>query len=168
MITIEPLTHAVLAETIQLACSIFPHDDPQKIAKILTNVLAPESLEQRLAEHGYASGESWVAIENKTVIGFTGYYVLQRDIHEAIWLNWYGVAPGARGKQLGLKLLEMIITEAKRLNKKYLRLFTSSEYDEEKRAQEIYKKRGFVEFDGRGFYTSLPPNILYLQLDLRS
>ncbi len=168
MITIKPLTHTTLATTIELACSIFPHDDPEKIALSLTSNLVPETFEQRMAKYGAANVKFWVALENKKVVGFVGYYVLQTDFHEAAWLSWYGVAPNARGRGLGLRLLEMVIREVKALGKTYLRLYTSAEFVEEKRAQEIYKKRGFVTFDGHDLNRKLklPANILYFQLAL--
>ena len=94
--------------------------------------------------YGYMDfSKYWVALDaDGKICGTTGLYSKKSDIHEAIWLSWFCVAPGMRGRGLGKRLLEFSVEEARRLNKKYLRLYTSDDPGEAE-AQFLYEKYGF-------------------------
>ncbi len=107
----------------------------------------------------------WVATnEMKEVLGTTGLYSYTKDRHEALWLAWFCVAPEARGKGIGKKLLSFSITEARKASVRYLRLYTSDDPNE-RDAQFLYEKFGLKE-TGRQrklFYTKI-----YRELSLRT
>ena len=97
----------------------------------------------------------WVALdENDNICGTTGIYSVNKDVHEAIWLSWFCVAPEMRGKGVGKLLLEFSIDIAKGLGKKYLRLYTSDDPNEAA-AQGLYDKYGFdiVSKKNKGTHT---------------
>jgi GNAT superfamily N-acetyltransferase len=85
----------------------------------------------------------WVATDGETrhVLGTTGLYVYNRDTSEAVWLAWFCVAPAARGHGIGSRLLDFSIDEARRTNRRYLRLYTSDD-EREAAAQPLYESRG--------------------------
>jgi ribosomal protein S18 acetylase RimI-like enzyme len=85
----------------------------------------------------------WVAVnEQADVCGATGLYTLTKDKDEAVWLLWFCVDPNNRRKGIGKELIEFTISKAKEFNKKYFRLHTSSDLNEEA-AQKLYEKYGF-------------------------
>ena len=99
----------------------------------------------------------WVAIdENNNVVGTTGIYTYVKDENEAIWLAWFCVAPEQRGKGIGKQLMEHSINMAKGFNKKYFRLYTSSDPNEAA-AQNLYEKYGFkvIKKEKKLFFTKI-------------
>lgn len=99
----------------------------------------------------------WVAVdENSNVVGTTGIYSYVKDKEDAIWLAWFCVDPEQRGKGIGKKLIEFSLDVAKNYNKKYFRLYTSSDPNEAA-AQYLYEKYGFkvVKKEKRLFYTKV-------------
>ncbi|MBU5591843.1 GNAT family N-acetyltransferase [Clostridium sp. MSJ-4] len=75
---------------------------------------------------GYAY---WIVYENETAIGISGIYTVEAD-RDSVWLSWYGVLPKWRSKGFGRKILLESIERATSLNQfKYLRLYTSEEYN---------------------------------------
>jgi hypothetical protein len=62
-------------------------------------------------------------------------------------------------------LLETAITHIKKSGKHYIRLFTS-EIPEEKNAQRLYGKKGFIHFREPKFDVASQTKHLYLQLKL--
>ena len=78
------------------------------------------------------------------MLGTVGHYRLVQDYREALWLSWFCVAPEARGKGIGKRLLDHAINEARRKGAWYLRLYTGSDPDEA-RAQLLYESRGLRE-----------------------
>jgi ribosomal protein S18 acetylase RimI-like enzyme len=97
----------------------------------------------------------WVALDSeKNVLGTTGIYTYSKDENEAVWLAWFCVDPEQRGKGIGKLLIEYSINKAKKLNKKYFRLYTSTDPNEAA-AQNLYEKYGFkiVKEEKKYFYT---------------
>ena len=80
--------------------------------------------------------------ENGEVCGTTGFYSYTKDKHEAVWLAWFCVDPKFRGKGIGKKLIEYSIDEARKYNKKFFRLYTSTDPNEAS-AQNLYEKYDF-------------------------
>ena len=82
--------------------------------------------------------------ENGDVCGTTGLYQYTKDRNDAVWLAWFCVHPDQRGRGTGKQLIEYSINEARKLKKKYFRLYTSTDPNEAA-AQILYEKYGFME-----------------------
>ena len=100
----------------------------------------------------------WGAIDQQTgtLLGTTGLYQYIHDATEAVWLAWFCVAPEARRRGIGSRLLDFSIEEAKRTGRKYLRLYTSDRSGEAA-AQILYESRGLevVAKKRRLFHTTI-------------
>lgn len=173
--SISPLSEETLEEAIALVVDVFDEapgglDDPRKW---LPASLHPEKYPQYFEHDQVMVPRYWVAQEpmSRKVIGVSGLFSMSHDAEEAAWLAWYCVHPDFRGKKVGSRLLDLSIEEARKLGKKYLRLYTSNS-PIEKTAQDVYEKRGLklVEFEGIEDRSS-PDNIdkvtvLYRQMEL--
>jgi len=80
--------------------------------------------------------------ESTEVIAVTGLYSCRKDASEAVWLDWFCVAPEERGAGIGSGLLDFSIEKARETGRKYLRLYTS-DHPNEAVAQYLYEKKGF-------------------------
>ncbi len=100
----------------------------------------------------------WIALDNvsERVLGTTGLYAYTRDATDAVWLAWFCVAPEARRKGLGSRLLDFSIVEAQKTGRRYLRLYTSDD-QREAAAQQLYDSRGLriVGKKRRWFHTEI-------------
>lgn len=84
----------------------------------------------------------WVLKQSNKFVGLTGLYEYIRGI-DIVWLGWFGIMPDERRKGYGEYLLAWTIEEAQRMEKKRLRLYTSTDHPE---AQFLYEKLGFKVF----------------------
>jgi RimJ/RimL family protein N-acetyltransferase len=82
--------------------------------------------------------------ETGAVLGTTGLYQYKRDAQEAVWVGWFCVDPKARGKGIGQKLIDHTICLAVQAGFRRVRLYTSTDPNEEA-AQRLYEKNGFKE-----------------------
>lgn len=164
-ILIKPLEKKYLVDAIKLGQQVFCNDDPARIASSLGNSLNPDK-EETLKNLMAASIQYWIALEKHRVVGCGGYYIMLEDMDEASWLGWFFVDPEYRGKKIGLQLLEIVINDVKKTGKHYLRLYSSQNDPLEKRAQQIYKRRGFVSFREPAYNPFQKEVVTYLQLDL--
>ena len=78
------------------------------------------------------------------VIGKTGLYRYRKDATEALWVAWFCVAPETRGMGVGQKLIEHTVQLAITKGYQKLRLYTTTDPNEEA-AQRLYEKNGFQE-----------------------
>jgi len=105
----------------------------------------------------------WGAIDNQTgtLLGTTGLYLYTRDATEAVWLAWFCVAPEARRRGIGSRLLDFSIAEARRTGRRYLRLYTSDD-PREADAQRLYESHGLriVRKQKRLFHTKIYRELL--------
>ena len=166
VIVIEPLKKEYLTETIALGKEVFVNDEPDKIALAIEKSLNPAK-EEMLKIYGGASIQYWIAKENRRVAGAIGYYLTLEDADEAAWLGWFFVRPEARGKKMGLQLLETVIDTVTKAGKTYLRVYSSSDDPLEKRAHQIYAQRGFVPFRDPDYNPYQKGMVTYLQLNLQ-
>jgi len=159
-IQIEPLTIDKLPEASELVKRVFPWQSPTERMSFWIYAHRDIPLARAIMK---ASGVSdiigfWVAMdtEAKRVLGTTGLYSYRRDASEAIWLAWFCVAPEARGHGVGSRLLDFSISEARRTNRQYLRLYTSDDH-REAAAQPLYESKGLrvVRKKRRVLYTEI-------------
>jgi GNAT superfamily N-acetyltransferase len=79
--------------------------------------------------------------QTKELLGTAGLYLYTRDALEAVWLAWFCVAPEARERGIGSRLLAFSIEQARATNRRYLRLYTSDD-SREAATQRLYASRG--------------------------
>ena len=130
----------------------------KKAARLVTEVFPSRNLPERLSFWVYKRRNNpfvrlisfywcllnyWAAVnDNGDVCGICGLYTYKKDEREAVWLGWFCVDPNHRGRGIGKKLIEFSIVEARKHNKKYFRLYTSTDPNEAA-AQNLYEKYGF-------------------------
>jgi GNAT superfamily N-acetyltransferase len=159
-IRIEHLEHNHLSDARKLVWRCFPR---QTIFERLSfwaiaNHRSPH-MRRMMAWVGVADFlDFWGAIDQQTgkLLGTTGLYQYTCDVTEAVWLAWFCVAPEARRKGIGSRLLDFYIEQAKRTGLQYLRLYTSDR-PVEAAAQILYESRGLkvVVKKWRPFYTTI-------------
>jgi ribosomal protein S18 acetylase RimI-like enzyme len=100
------------------------------------------------SESGITALYSWVLVETAAdkVVGLTGLYTEEDDDEETCWLGWFCVDPNYRKRGLGQALLSLSISEAKRMEKVRLKLYTynSEEFWD---AIKLYQSFGFRVLD---------------------
>lgn len=126
----DRIDHAIL-----LIKAIFPYKQDQKNAKWSFI----DSLTQDNSDKEY-----WVAVTPEgDIVGITGLYKDRKD-KNVVWLGWFGVHPDYRRLGLGSQLLGFATSIAK--ERKYSTLKLYSSFDEnERRAHNLYRKKGFIE-----------------------
>jgi len=146
MIKIIELADAQIPQAKKLVNEVFKHQDfTERISFWVYKHRNKFWMKLLSWWYGTKSLEYWVAVDEKgTICGTTGFYTQKKDIHEAIWLSWFCVAPARRGQGIGKQLIEFSIKEAQSRGKKYLRLYTSDDPNEAD-AQFLYEKYGFVK-----------------------
>jgi ribosomal protein S18 acetylase RimI-like enzyme len=86
----------------------------------------------------------WVALNNKEeIVGIIGIYFRDCDPKDVLWVSWFCVKKQYRRKGIGGKLLNHVISYAKENNKTKFKIYTSN-HDNEKNAQYLYEKFGFL------------------------
>lgn len=149
MITIKDLTRDYLGKVGQMADKVFPD------TKVLPSIGFKASIDPEVAQDLNKDNDNpfiylkyWVAVDDDKdrVVGVIGLYKELKDAKDTYWLGWFCVDPAFRGKGIGTKLLKFAINKAKKQNKKYLRLYTSTDIVEAD-AQRLYEKHGFKTMD---------------------
>jgi GNAT superfamily N-acetyltransferase len=146
-ISIEPLSKTTLKQANQLANSIFAEEDCSPAQELCAS-LSYRALRdyQRKVDAKMLQLDYFVALEDDRVVGLVGLYLMKEDSNDALWLGWYCVHPTSRGKGVGTLLLEFVIEQARSRNKSYLRLYTSTD-ENEQTAQLLYERYGFHIYD---------------------
>jgi GNAT superfamily N-acetyltransferase len=159
-IRIEHLEDARLGEARKLVWRVFPQQSiPERFSFWAIANHRSRLVRRLMAWHGVAEFlDLWGAFdrESGTLLGTTGLYVCTHDADEAVWLAWFCVAPEARRKGIGSRLLDFSIDQAKQTGRKYLRLYTSDSRNQAA-AQVLYESRGLkvVRKKWRLFYTTI-------------
>ena len=87
-------------------------------------------------------------------MGTTGLYRYKRDHEDAVWVAWFCVDPESRGQGIGQMLIDHTIATALDAGFDRIRLYTSTDPNEEA-AQHLYVKNGFHEIGRkRGLFTT--------------
>lgn len=147
-IKVVSLEGKYLLEASNLANRIFPGDDPSPSYEFEASID-----DQKFKEYienndlDILELEYFVAVDDKDkVLGTIGLYSRKPDQSDSLWVGWFCVHESARGKGIGMLLLDYIIDESKKRGKKFLKLYTSTNPIEAK-AQEIYEQNAFYVMD---------------------
>jgi GNAT superfamily N-acetyltransferase len=157
---IQELDRSLLRAARKLVWRVFPWQSPVERLSFLAIANRDSPLMRRAMAWAGISDilGFWGAIDSNTkeVLGTTGLYQYNRDAEEAVWLAWFCVAPEARRSGIGSRLLDFSIEEARRSERRYLRLYTSDSRNEAA-AQRLYEIRGLkvVVSKNRILYTTL-------------
>jgi len=141
---IKPLSQTTLSSAIQLANLVFPRQNVLEKASFAFRLSLMSGWLPKLLLRLMSIDEAryWVALsEDGQAIGVTGLYKYIKDEDDSLWLGWTCVAPIARGKGIGGKLVDFAIAQAVSESKKFLRLYTSNDPNESA-AQHLYERRG--------------------------
>ena len=150
-------TDELMPDAESLVKSVFPSMTLLERLSFIA-IRRPESFAGRLLMW-FAGVKSKVAFsvyidETGAVLGTTGLYQYKRDSQEAVWVGWFCVDPKARGKGIGQKLIDHTICLAVQAGFRRVRLYTSTDPNEEA-AQRLYEKNGFKEISRkRGLFTT--------------
>jgi GNAT superfamily N-acetyltransferase len=154
---IIPCTDELMGEAESLVTKVFPSMTLVERMSFLA-IKRPESLAGRLLMW-LARVKSKVAFdvyidESGAVLGTTGLYQYNKDAQEAVWVAWFCVDPQTRGKGIGQKLIVHTISMAAQAGFRRVRLYTSTDPNEEA-AQRLYEKNGFKETSRKeGLFTT--------------
>lgn len=169
-IKIKPLNKQNLNEAIKLVDRIFPSEEQgEEAARISFRAsLDPQEYNDFLGKCQISDLRYWLAIDNfGKVLGTIGLYCYETDKEEAYWLGWLCVAPEARNMGIGKRLLQFCIEKSKKREKRFLRLWTTTNPDE-LIAHKMYEKTGFIKLDKEEPVPETEFKKLYYELDLRS
>jgi len=140
-------TSELTRDAESLVKSVFPSMTPLEQMSFIA-IKRPESLGGRFLMWlaGVKSKVSFDVYVDETgkILGTTGLYQYKNDAQEAVWVAWFCVDPKMRGKGIGQKLTEHTIRLAAKTGFKKVRLYTSTDPNEEA-AQRLYEKNGFKE-----------------------
>ncbi len=146
MIKIVEISNKLIDKADKLVSKVFPFRSLSERLTLWAFKHQKNKLVKRIINFFGVSSLSnfWVAIdEDENVYGTIGIYTYSKDDNEAIWLAWFCVDPDQRGQGIGKRLIEHSIKMAKSYNKRYFRLYTSSDPNEAT-AQNLYEKYGFL------------------------
>jgi ribosomal protein S18 acetylase RimI-like enzyme len=150
---IEQLSRKTLEDAKALVNSVFPIQTEKECSNFwLTKSLELSEERKKETENRKPKTEDprlktqnipcyWVYIKDNKVTGIVGLYEMPHG-KEACWLGWFCVDPNYRRQGIGSLLLDYAIGVARKRNKKYLRLYTTTDPNEAD-AQILYEKKGF-------------------------
>ena len=138
---IAPLTATTLDAAISLCERVFPWNRLE-VGEGLRAVLAPHRHPAEILERASFDRTCWVAVLDGGVVGTIGLFRRLQDYRTALHLGWFAVAPEARRRGIGSRLLRHATAEAEASGVTFLRLETSDSGDE-RLAQPLYEAFGF-------------------------
>jgi len=166
MISIVKLDSLNIARASELADDVFSY------SKALPGEAFQASLDhEKLAHYNGKYDENvvfleyFLAMEGDRVLGTIGYYETEWDKEIACWVGWFCVGPGHRGRGIGKLLMDYLVDLARKRNKKFIRLYTST-HVAEKAAQTFYEHRGFAVWNEKEIVHETGFDIFYRQLIL--
>ena len=164
---IEPLSKKTLNDAIKLVVDIFQSkpSDFDYPGKWMPASISKKKDEKLYASTNCTSVKYYVGVQEGKVVGTTGIYTQKSDENDSAWIAWYCVDLLNRGKGYGSKLLNFTIDFAKKMGKKFLKLYTSYNSDIRK-AMVLYEKRGFVIVK-KEFHPDTKDEMIYMTLKLK-
>ena len=164
---IVPLSKENLEKAIKLVENIFDSkpDEWDSPRKWMPASLNPNSNENKklYSENKINFLKYFVGIEDEKIIATTGIYLMEEDKLDSAWLAWFCVDKSYRGNGYGEMLIDFIISMAKKMNKKYLKLYTSKNPDLYN-ALKLYDKKGFKEIR-KDIHPDTGEELIYLSLE---
>lgn len=147
-IYIIPLNEKYLSQGIRLVKSTFKDESKSLKTELKASVYENKFIEYiKKYDKDIKSLEYFVAVnktdKNHRVSGIIGLYSTNDDFQDTYWLGWYCVDMRQRGKGIGKALLDYVIDLARKREREYLCLYTSTDKNEAK-AQKIYEAYGFT------------------------
>lgn len=143
---IKPVTKDNVEEALSVVLKIFPYEDEQEVRDAFMASLDKSKYEWFWEKFNLTRFQYFAGVIDGKIIGTTGIYCHISDKNEANWVGWMCVLPEYRGRGLGKALLQFCIDRTREEGKPYLRLYTSDEPNE-RIAQKLYEKAGFVNID---------------------
>ena len=155
---IVPCTNELMKQAEMVVRTVFPWMTPFEWLSFIA-IRHRDSFVGRLLSR-VAGVEDLVAFdvyldETNAVRGTTGLYRYEKDAHEAVWVAWFCVDPAVRGRGVGQALIDHTVERARNAGFKKIRLYTSTDPNEET-AQRLYERNGFKEVRReRGLFTTI-------------
>jgi GNAT superfamily N-acetyltransferase len=145
MIRIRELDKERLKEVCDLADKVFEGDlwTPHEEIKASIDSTTFNIYKNRTREN-FSWIKYWYAVDEAkdVVVGVVGLYDQNHDKEEACWLGWFCVDPEFEGQGAGEILLSYAANYARRIGRRYQRLYTSN-IKRYSHAQMLYIKKGF-------------------------
>ena len=131
----------------------------EDVAECLKSQNYGDEINKLEEKYGLPEGRLYIAcIDNK----FVGCVALKKDDDEYCEVKRLYVRPGNRGKNIGKKLMEQVISDAKEIGYKHIRLDT---FPFMEKAIKIYKYYGFYNIER---YNNNPASTaIFMQLDIQ-
>lgn len=143
---IVPLSKKNLKEAVALVVRIFNSkpDDFDAPQKWFPASLSPTTKKSKEIYKSYGTTylKYYLGLEDGKVIGTTGIYLIEEDQTDSAWVAYLCLDPAFRGKGYGAELLDFSMNLARKMGKKYMKLYTTYNLDI-KKAMKLYEKRGF-------------------------
>ncbi|MCB9370197.1 GNAT family N-acetyltransferase [Candidatus Woesearchaeota archaeon] len=133
MIKIKELTKSKVIEVVAIYKE---HDkkDSEIIKKVYTKFYSKPKKQRG------TNIKDYILIEDKEIIGFSGFNKEETETKDIFWLNWTAIKKGHEQKGYGKILLKHILKELKKRKGRKLYVSTSSKNTN---ANEFYKSIGF-------------------------
>jgi hypothetical protein len=154
---IEPLSFDTLAPTRALLNRVFP----DQFWWERSDVALPVSLYKDSALHpvrsflsrailtliGIRDVRYWIARDGDDVVAVSGYYLMRKDHHEAVWAGWSCVDPDRRRglSTVGGQLFREMADQVRKLDTSFIRLYTTAR---NRRMLNILARGGYREIRG--------------------
>ncbi|MGC6173601.1 GNAT family N-acetyltransferase [Lacrimispora sp. 38-1] len=133
--------------------------DDEDVAECLKSQNYGDEKNKLEEKYGLPEGRLYIAsIDNK----FVGCVALKKDDDEYCEVKRLYVRPGNRGKHIGKKLMEQVISDAKEIGYQHIRLDT---FPFMEKAIKMYKYYGFYDIER---YNDNPASsAIFMQLDIQ-
>jgi len=133
----ERITDCNLDEALKVATEIFPYE-------VKNGKLSFEDDAYRASIKENKSDFAYHLVKNAKgiVVGITGYY---REEDGTMWLGWFGVLPGQRGKNFGEKILRKTMGMVESYGWVSELFLYTGQRQEEHHAHRLYERVGFVK-----------------------
>ena len=133
---LERITAANLDEALKVAAEIFPYE--VKNGKLsFEDDAYRASIQENKQDFAYYLARNARGI----VVGITGFY---REDDGTMWLGWFGVVPGHRGKNFGEKILRATAEMVESYGWVSSLFIYTGQRQEEHHAHRLYERLGFV------------------------